>query len=147
MKQIKWIFLEGESPTLTQKICFRGMRTDLIFYSLKNKTTKCKENMLKCYSLLDMKVFWVFCLLLLNLYKFSISYLYFLNNLKDIKYHVQVHIISCKNFFLGNSFQRKHRLIATPSFCSNIVCKWNSIHIKTNYKVQSTGYTLLVAPN
>ena len=44
------------------------------------------------------------------------GYLYFPNNLKDIKDHIQADMISCKIFFpiKGNSLQRKTKLIATP---------------------------------
>ena len=35
-------------------------------------------------------------LLLFNYYKFINDYLYFSNNLKDIKYHMLDYIVSCK---------------------------------------------------
>ena len=41
------------------------------------------------------------------------NYLYFPNNLKDIKDHIKDYIVSCKTI-KGNSFQRKHELITTP---------------------------------
>ena len=43
--------------------------------------------MFSCYSLLNTKVIWVHYLVLINFYKFVSGYLYFLNNLKDLKEH------------------------------------------------------------
>ena len=44
------------------------------------------------------------------------GYLYFPNNLKDIKDHIKADMICFQNLFPinGNSFQRKTKLIPTP---------------------------------
>ena len=44
------------------------------------------------------------------------SYLYFLNNLKNIKDYIQADMISCKIFFqlMVTVFREKTTLIATP---------------------------------
>ena len=47
---------------------------------------KCMNSMFLSYSLLNMKLIWLYCLVLINLYKFMSGYLYFPNNLQDIKY-------------------------------------------------------------
>ena len=38
-----------------------------------------------------MKVIWLYYLLLINLYKLLSGYLYFANNLKDVKSHIGLH--------------------------------------------------------
>ena len=43
--------------------------------------------MFPCYSLLSIKVIWLYYLVLINPYQFMSEYLYFPNNLKDIKDH------------------------------------------------------------
>ena len=43
------------------------------------------DSMFPCYSLLNMKVIWLYYLVLINRYKFMSGYLYFPNNLKDIE--------------------------------------------------------------
>ena len=42
------------------------------------------------------------------------GYLYFPNNLKDIKDHIEADIICSKIPITGDSFQRKTKLIPTP---------------------------------
>ena len=46
------------------------------------------DSMFPCYSLLNMKVIWLYYLVLINRYKFMSGYLYFPNNLKDIEEHI-----------------------------------------------------------
>ena len=74
------------------------------------------ESMFLCYLLLNTKVISVYYLLLINPCKFMSDYLYFLNNLENIKDHLQVYVISCKTLFprIGKAFQRKRKLLATP---------------------------------
>ena len=43
------------------------------------------DSMFPCHSLLNMKVILLYYLVLINPYKFMSGYLYFPNNLKDIK--------------------------------------------------------------
>ena len=43
------------------------------------------DSMFPCYSLLNMKVIWLYYFVLINPYEFVSGYLYFLNNLKNIK--------------------------------------------------------------
>ena len=45
------------------------------------------DSMFPCYSLLSIKVIWLYYLVLINPYQFMSEYLYFPNNLKDIKDH------------------------------------------------------------
>ena len=46
---------------------------------------KCMNSMFLSYSLLNMKLIWLYYLVLINLYNFMSGYLYFPNNLQDIK--------------------------------------------------------------
>ena len=46
---------------------------------------KCMDSMFLSYSLLNMKLIWLYYLVLINLYNFMSGYLYFRNNLQDIK--------------------------------------------------------------
>ena len=46
---------------------------------------KCMNSMFLSYSLLNMKLIWLYYLVLINLYNFMSGYLYFRNNLQDIK--------------------------------------------------------------
>ena len=58
------------------------------------------DSMFSCYSLLNIKVIRLHYFVLINPYKFMISYLYFPNNLmKDIKYHIWTYMMICKIFF------------------------------------------------
>ena len=45
-----------------------------------------------------MKVIWLYYLVLINPFKFMSGYLYFPNNLKDIKDYVSAYMIICKIF-------------------------------------------------
>ena len=47
-----------------------------------------KNSVFPCYSLRNMKVIWLYYLVLINHYKFINGHLYFPNNLKDIKDHI-----------------------------------------------------------
>ena len=51
------------------------------------------------YSLLNMSVIWFYRFDLINSCKFMRGYLYFPNNLKDIKGHIYAYMIICKIFF------------------------------------------------
>ena len=46
------------------------------------------DNMFPCYSLLNMKLTWLYYLVLVNTYKFMSVYLHFPNNLKYVKDHM-----------------------------------------------------------
>ena len=46
------------------------------------------DSMFPCYFLLTIKVIWLYYLVLINRHKFMSGYLYFVNNLKDIKDHI-----------------------------------------------------------
>ena len=72
--------------------------------------------MFQFYSLFNMKVIWVYYLLLINPYKFIGDCLYFLKNTEHLKTTYRFYIMSCKIFFpiKDNIFQRKHELIANP---------------------------------
>ena len=56
------------------------------------------DSMFPCYSLLNMKVIWLYYLVLINPFKFMSGYLNFPNNLKDIKDH-KAYMIICEIFF------------------------------------------------
>ena len=65
----------------------------------------------------DMKVVCNCYHLFINPYKFVSSYLYFFNNLKDIKDHIINYIIPSKMLFSERKatvFKEKNELIATP---------------------------------
>ena len=49
------------------------------------------EIMFACYSLPNIKVIWVFYLVLINYHKFMSGSLYFPNNLKNTKDHIKAH--------------------------------------------------------
>ena len=73
--------------------------------------------MFPCYSLLNIEVIWLYDLVLIKPYKFMSGYVYFPNNLKDIKDHNYMGLYDdLQNLFPinGNSVQRKPKLIATP---------------------------------
>ena len=74
------------------------------------------DRMFPCYSLLNIKVIWLYYLVLINRYKFVSGYLYFPNNLKDIRDHMWALYDNLQNLFPinGNNFKRKPKLIATP---------------------------------
>ena len=68
------------------------------------------ESMFLRYSLLNMKVIWVYYLLLINPYRFMSGCLRFPKNIEDMKDRLRVYIISCKIFL---QYQKLHELIAT----------------------------------
>ena len=73
------------------------------------------DSMFPCYSLLSIKVIWLYYLVLINPYKFMSGYLYFHNNLRHKGPYIGLYD-NLQNLFPvhGNSFQRKSKLIATP---------------------------------
>ena len=60
----------------------------IFYFSDLRNLVKCMDSMFQCYSLLNMKVIWLYYLVLINPYKFMSGYLYFPSDLKYKKDHM-----------------------------------------------------------
>ena len=85
------------------------------------------DSMFSCYCLLSIKVIWLYYLVFVNPYKVMSGYLYFPNNVKDIKDHND----NLQNLFPinSNSFQRNVNLWLPLIFYSNVMVVFEKIFI------------------